>query len=212
MPALPPERPRCPNAPGGRRPLPDPAAVRLCFVPDPAPPYDEDLLPGGRDRSAGAAREHHAGGPRGRGQSSGGPGRVAGGGPGGGPAPRDARPGPAASPPALPPGWQSRFAQVLAETLAGSRPPRQLTPWTTEEARSHIRRLGPRLASVQRPQVRRVVTFHPTADVMEMTVVVRFGTRVKAVAARLERAGPCPPRGPGAPSPGRWLCTAVEAA
>ena len=29
MPALPPERPGCPKAPGGRRPLPDPAAIQL---------------------------------------------------------------------------------------------------------------------------------------------------------------------------------------
>src|SRR5215831_11428414 len=43
MPAVPPERPGCPKAPGGRRPLPDPAAIQLFLVPESAPPYDEDV-------------------------------------------------------------------------------------------------------------------------------------------------------------------------
>src|SRR6516225_626315 len=106
MPALPPERPGCPKAPGERRPLPDPAAVRLCLVPDSAPPYDDEVAAGVPPRSGwgavGPARPMddrlQTGGPR-TSRS------VAGGG--------------------SAPGWQSRFAQVLAETLAGSRPPRQ---------------------------------------------------------------------------------------
>jgi hypothetical protein len=97
-------------------------------------------------------------------------------------------------------GWQSRFAQVLAETLAGSRPPRQIVPWTTQQAREHIRRLGPRMASVQRPRVRRVVTFRPASDVMEMAVVVGFGPRVRALAVRLERSAASAPAGLGEPA------------
>jgi hypothetical protein len=215
-----PERQGCPNTPGGRRPLPDPvaaplpvalpdpvaaptplalptppalpdpAAVRLCRIPDPAPPYDGEAAQG--SRSSAASRQ---------GEVTGGPvGQV-----------RHAaqRAGSAA---ATPPGWPSRFAQVLAETLAGTRPPGQLVPWTTEMARAHIRRLGPQLASGQQPRVRRVVTFHPTSDVMEMTVVVGFGTRVRALAVRLERADPHPRAGDRALAAPRWLCTAVEAA
>src|SRR5262249_56429449 len=104
------------------------------------------------------------------------------------------------------PGWQSRFAQVLAETLAGSRPPRQIRPWTTQQAREHIERLGPRMASVQRPRVRRVVTYRPASDVLEMAVVVGFGSRVRALAVRLERSAACPSAdlderaGPGEPA------------
>ena len=109
------------------------------------------------------------------------------------------------------PDWQSRFAQVLAETLAGSRPPRQIQPWTTQQAREHIQRLGPRMASVRRPRVRRVITYRPASDVMEMAVVVGFGSRVKALAVRLERSAVSPPAGLGQPG-GRWVCTAVEAA
>lgn len=186
MPALPPDRPRCPKAPG-RRPLPDPEAVRLCRIPDPAPPYDSEAPPG-------PARE--AGGPGARADASdadrvgaaeqagaGGQGQAA---------------------------WPSRFAQVLAETLAGSRPAEQMMPWTTRMARAHIQRLGPQLASGQQPRVRRVITFRPNADVLEMSVVVGFGPRVRALAVRLERTGPS---GAAVGQPAeRWLCTAVEAA
>jgi Family of unknown function (DUF6459) len=115
--------------------------------------------------------------------------------------------------------WPSQFAQVLAETLAGARPPGQITKWTTERARSRIRSLGPvltagRQAPVQRvqPRVHRVVTSRPAAGVVEMSVVVGFGDAVRALAVRLERTAPQPAR-PGRPAQGaRWLCTALEVA
>jgi hypothetical protein len=189
VPATPPNRPttpRCPKVPGEGRPLPDPVGVRLCRIPDPAPPYDPDADPGTRPAAPGAAAPAHPDGPApGRDSSAPAPGGL--------------------------PGWPSRFAQVLAETLAGSRPPGQMVPWTTEMARRHIQRLGPQLASAQRPRVRRVVTSHPASDVMEMTVVVGFGVRVRALAVRLERASPPARAGARYPEP-RWLCTAVEAA
>jgi len=183
----------CPRGPGGRRPLPDPVAVRLCRIPDPAPPYDTEVSHGTRPKllaSSGPANQSGAGRPN----------------------------EPSVPAPGTFPGWPSRFAQVLAETLAGSRPPGQIVPWTTEAARLHIKRLGPQLASGQRPRVRRVVTYHPTSDVMEMTVVVGFGARVRALAVRLERAGSRPQTGPQRrtstrqPETPRWLCTAIEAA
>jgi len=242
MPVLPPERPGCPNAPGGHRPLPDPAAIRLCLVPDSAPPYDDEVPSGepdgGRQATSGPATDRPAkggpveSGPVERGLVESGP--VKGGPVKGGPV----RGGSAT---AAAPAWPSRFAQVLAETLAGSRPPRQIEPWTTQQAREHIYRLGPRMASAQRPRIRRVVTYRPASDVMEMAVVVGFGPRVRALAVRLERSASCPPAavggsaGPGAPvsrgrptvsdgvagqgepaghgePAGRWVCTAVEAA
>src|SRR5207249_716453 len=82
---------------------------------------------------------------------------------------------------------------------------RQLVPWTTERARDRIQRLGPLLSAGQQPRVRRVVTCHPTADAMEMAVVVVFGQRVHALALRLERGGGRPIAG-RAPQPGRWMC------
>src|SRR5262249_59070775 len=53
--------------------------------------------------------------------------------------------------------WPSQFAQVLAEILSGSRPAKQLTPWTTEQARKRISQLGPMLATTRQPRVRRVI-------------------------------------------------------
>jgi uncharacterized protein DUF6459 len=183
----------CPNGPGGRRPLPDPMAVRLCRIPDPAPPYDTEVSHGTRPKLLGSSAPANQGG-----------------------ASRPADP-PVPAPGAFP-GWPSRFAQVLAETLAGSRPPGQIVPWTTEMARLRIEHLGRQLASGQQPRVRRVVTYHPTSDVMEMTVVVGFGSRVRALAVRLERTGSRPQAGPQRrngsrqPEMPRWLCTAIEAA
>ena len=63
---------------------------------------------------------------------------------------------------------------------------------------AHIRRLGPMLVGGQQPVVRRVVTSRPTAGVMEVSVVVGFGPRVRALALRLERALP-----PALPPPGQ---------
>jgi len=227
MPAVPPERPGCPKAPGGTRPLPDPAAIQLFLVPETAPPYDEDVPAGETGGGRLPARP-----PRGREPWGRGAGRPAGHPPHGAePWDRDSgrpadRPAsdetrgaarPPVAVPGAPPGWQDHFAQVLAETLAGARPPRQIVPWTTEEALRRIQRLGPRLASEQRPRVRRVLTSLPAPDVMEMTVVVGFGPRVKALAVRLEqtRTRPAAPPGGGAAgarAAARWVCTAVEAA
>ena len=206
------------------RPLPDPAAVRLCAVPDSAPPYDDEALAG--TRSAGTA--HTASTDGSGGTAAGGQESDNGRGPRR-PIPDPARPNPARPRSARPdsadpsggnpdrrvaPGWPSLFAQVLAETLAGSRPAGQIVPWTTQRARSNIQRLGPTLAAGQptarqRPLVRRVVTSQPSSDVLEMTVIVGFGPRIRALAVRLELSQP---RGIPAGRPARWLCTAVEAA
>jgi Family of unknown function (DUF6459) len=238
MPALPPDRPQglppadgepdgtgtagagCPHSPArsrppaSPRPLPDPAAIRLCLIPDSAPPYDAEVAagpPGAFPRPgtgpAGASSERLLSAPHpsrpdppGRADT---PGRP-------GPRNRRALPG-SPGQPSSPPGWPGQFAQVLAETLAGSRPPRQLAPWTTERARDRIRRLGPLLSAGAQPRVRRVVTCQPTANAMEMAVVVVFGQRVHALALRLERGGG-QAGGCRAAPPGSWRCVAVEAA
>jgi len=68
------------------------------------------------------------------------------------------------------------------------------------------------LAAGVQPRVRRIVTSRPTVGVVEMTVIVGFGPRIRAIAVRLERDGP------RRASPGRdakaarWVCTAIEAA
>jgi hypothetical protein len=187
----------CPRVPGP--PLPDPDAVRMCPVPDSAPPYDDELLPrpgwpAGPDRPAVTPAQP---GDRNQPGNQDEPGNRNQ--PGGPPAPADGA-------------WPGRFAQVLVETLAGSRPPRQISTWASDRARARIQRLGPMLAAGQRPQLRRVVAFRPASDVIEMTVVVSFGPRVRALAVRLEHSPP--PRAlPGhQPRKARWLCTEVEAA
>jgi Family of unknown function (DUF6459) len=200
----------CRRIPGP--PLPDPDAVRLCPIPDSAPPYDDELLPPAAGRTAPASQAALAGPVAAQAGGRDQPGeRLP---PGRRDQPGD-EPTPLPSPGRLPPGdgsWPGQFAQVLVETLAGSRPPRQMTTWTTERTRARIQRLGPMLAAGQRPQLRRVVAFRPASGVIEMTVVVSFGSRVRALAVRLEHTPPPralpghQPRGP------RWLCTDVEAA
>lgn len=221
--------------PTRKRPLPDAAAVRLLRVPVSAPPYDDGLAetgPDGRPLPPARAPEPAARPTRSR--------------PGGtstqpttpkapaqpsAPAAQDkrdkpSRPGVTAQPsppvprrPAADARWPSQFAQVLAETLAGSRPPGQIRPWTTDQARRRIRQLGPSLAAEVQPRIRRIVTSRPATGVVEMTVVVGFGPRIRALAVRLEREAearpadtrPDRPPGPGA-APARWICTAIEAA
>ena len=103
-----------------------------------------------------------------------------------------------------------KFAQVIVEILAGSRPLRQTVGWTTDRVRAQIGDLTQVLASDQRPRIRRVVTSQPTASVVEMTVVVTFGARSRALAMRFEHLPARQPR-PGLPArPARWLCTELE--
>lgn len=173
-----------------QRPLPDPADLRLSAVPDTAPPYDDEVSadPGRRPGPVAAA---------GRPVPPVRPGEPA----------RDGgHPGPPR--PALP----GQFALVLVETLAGVRPPRQLTSWTTERARSRIQRLGRVLSAGRQPRLRRVVACQPRPDVIEMTLLLSCGPQVRAVAVRLEQraARPGPGGQPGRPA--RWCCTDVEAA
>jgi hypothetical protein len=51
------------------------------------------------------------------------------------------------------------------------------------------------------------MTSRPATGVVEMTVVVGFGPRIRALAVRLERSGPEPDA-----AAARWICTAIEAA
>ena len=193
VPVLPTSRPQ----PGRQAPLPDAVAVRRLVVPDAAPPYDDEQPddnqqlyndePGAGEPGAGepSAGEQGAGEPSANEHS------------------------PAGELPADNAGlWASQFAQVLAETLAGSRPAQQLTPWTTEQARRRIRQLGPTLVADERPRVRRIVTSAPSQDVLELAAVVGFGPRVRALALRLERGETRPYRTTGE----RWCCTAIESA
>jgi hypothetical protein len=183
-------------------------SVQLISIPDAAPPYDCEshgaACPAARD-AVGSARELALAGP---------PGSTDGAG-----EPRLGRPGGAAAAPGLAgttalvgttAAWPRQFAQVMVEILAGVRPSRQIDPVTTDRVRAQIRRLGPVLAADRRPRIQRVVTSRPTAGVVEMTVVVSFGPRSRALAMRLEHVA-ARDAAPGRPArPARWLCTELE--
>lgn len=130
--------------------------------------------------------------------------------------------------------WPHAFARMLVETLAGTRPPRQVLPWTTTRARSQFDRLlrgfgGPGATGAGRPvpgkggaqpRVMRVVATRPASDVIEMSVIAGFGARVRALALRLERPqGEVSARTRRPPWPDAvlaassgWICTDIEAA
>jgi uncharacterized protein DUF6459 len=214
----------------------DVSAVRLLTVPEVAPPFDGDLP--GDDVTMPAPEGYEDacrdGGPRsGEGQDAGrslGTSRSPGAGPDAGPDPSarpdagpdagarpDAGPDAGARPDAGPDAggdWPERFARLLTEALTGSRPARQLLPWTTERARTHLRKLMPAFNCTQRPRVLRVITTRPTRDAVEMTVIVRLGPRTRALAVRLEavRLEAVQRTSSGDTCAARWLCTDIEAA
>lgn len=96
--------------------------------------------------------------------------------------------------------WAARIAQAVLECLFGPRPLQQLMRWTSETVYEHLtENIG-----VRRPmrpvkgKVRVVRTSRPRREIVEASVVVQMGTRVKAVALRLEAYDD------------RWLCTALD--
>jgi hypothetical protein len=121
---------------------------------------------------------------------------------------RSARPAAAADPVAARP---RQLAVVIVEVLAGVRPDRQLVPLATGRVRARVGNLAPLLAAGRRPRIARIVMSRPADRVVEMTVVVNFGARSRALAMRFEHAA-ARPAAPGWPArPARWLCTALEA-
>jgi hypothetical protein len=107
--------------------------------------------------------------------------------------------------------WPRRVAVVIVEVLAGVRPDRQLVPLATDRVRARVRNLAPLLAAERRPRIARIVMSRPADRVVEMTVVVTFGARSRALAMRFEQMA-ARPGAPGWPArPARWLCTALEA-
>ena len=193
-----------------RTDLPERLALRLAAVPDGAPPYDCETHGAG----CAAVRDTVRTRPDvGSGATVPGPPSAA-----SAPAPAASAPAPAAAVPVASPvaagatvAWPRQFAQVVVEILAGSRPTRQIFPWTTDRARAQLRRLGPLLRCDRRPKIQRVMTSRPTALVVEMTVVVDFGVRTHALAMRFEHVAGRPAAPGLVARPARWLCTEIEA-
>jgi Family of unknown function (DUF6459) len=108
--------------------------------------------------------------------------------------------------------WPTQIAQAIVETLAGTRPLRQIFPWTTEGTQARIKRLSARYGTDTRPRIQRVLTSRPSARAMELTVIAGFGTRTRALAMRFEHV-PARQGAPGRPGrQARWLCTDLETA
>jgi hypothetical protein len=202
-------------------------SLRLITVPDTAPPYDCEAhgaaCPAGRDTAQRDTAQRDTAGRDTAGRDTAGrdTGRVDPLGTGQPPEPmppaRSASPAGSASPASalapdrLGPAWPLQFAQVVVEILAGARSPRQIVPCTTDRVRAQIGELMPLLASDHRPRIRRILTSRPTARAVEMSVVVSFGPRSRALAVRCEHL-PARPGAPGLPArPARWLCTELIA-
>ena len=111
----------------------------------------------------------------------------------------------------LRPRGRAGLALVIVEVLAGARPDRQLVPLATDRVRARVRGLAPLMASGRRPRVARIITSRPAVGVVEMTVVVDFGPRFRALAMRFEHVAARPPTSGWPARPERWLCTAIEA-
>ena len=104
-----------------------------------------------------------------------------------------------------------QLAVVIVEVLAGVRPDRQLVSLATDRVRARAGNLAPLLAAGRRPRIARIVMSRPADRIVEMTVVVNFGARSRALAMRFEHAA-ARPAAPGWPArPAHWLCTALEA-
>ncbi len=177
--------------------------LRLVTVPDAAPPYDCQVHGSRCQAVAAAGRAPAEAAPAAAGRASAEAAPAA-----AGRAPAEAAPAAAADPTTA---WPRQLALVIVEVLAGARPDRQLIPLATDRVRARVRGLAPLLASARRPSVVRMVTSRPAARVVEMTVVVDFGPRSRALAMRFEHMA-ARPAAPGWPArPARWLCTALEA-
>lgn len=96
--------------------------------------------------------------------------------------------------------WAARVAQAALECLCGPRPVQQLLRWTNEEVyESLVAIIGKRpTAPPVKGRVRTVITCRPSPWVVEATVVIEAGPRVRSVAIRLEA------------DEHRWLCTALD--
>ena len=185
--------------------MPDLSSLRLVKVPSTTPPYDCQVhgawCPSGADVPAGPVLPVAAVAPISLATAA----AVS---PAAAVSQRSAGPAAAADPVAARP---RQLAVVIVEVLAGVRPGRQLVPLATDRVRARAGNLAPLLAAGRRPRISRIVMSRPADRVVEMTVVVNFGARSRALAMRFEHAA-ARPAAPGWPArPPRWLCTALEA-
>lgn len=91
--------------------------------------------------------------------------------------------------------WAAHIAQALVEVMHGVRPPSQVMRWSTPEVYAVVARRGSRAArraagqrgprTAHRTRVTKVLICEPADDVIEASVVLIDGERVRALALRL---------------------------
>jgi hypothetical protein len=128
-----------------------------------------------------------------------------------------------------------RLAEAVVDVLLERRPLEQMRRWLSRDVAGQLmpespgRAIGaqgtaggpadalaaaerrvPRFAS--RSMIRSVRLHQPAAGIVESTVVVQDGPRVRAVALRFEQSAPATPGRHGTAKPGGfdWLCTALQ--
>lgn len=128
-----------------------------------------------------------------------------------------------------------RLAEAVVDVLLERRPLEQMRRWLSRDVAGQLmpeppgRAIGaqgatggpadalaaaerrvPRFAS--RSMIRSVRLHQPAAGIVESTVVVQDGLRVRAVALRFEQSAPAVPGRHGTAKPGGfdWLCTALQ--
>lgn len=101
--------------------------------------------------------------------------------------------------------WAAHIAQGVVEVMHGVRPPSQVMRWTSPEVYAVVARRGSRAArrrdersSAHRTRVVSVHLCEPATDVVEASVVLVDGARVRALALRL------------AGRDGRWVVEALQ--
>lgn len=88
--------------------------------------------------------------------------------------------------------WAAHIAQGLVEVMHGVRPPSQVMRWTSPEVYAVVARRGSRAGrrrtstgAAHRTRVLRVHLCEPADDIVEASVVLVDGGRVRALALRL---------------------------
>lgn len=100
--------------------------------------------------------------------------------------------------------WSARLVQALTEVLAGDRPAGQLVPYLSAEVYAAVERRTSRMPRPAGrrlppgPAVRSVHVCEPADGVAEVAAVVRRGSRMTAIALRMEGID------------GRWRCTVLQ--
>ena len=106
-----------------------------------------------------------------------------------------------------------RLAEAVVDVLLERRPVEQMRRWLSRDVAGLLTAPGTRRGPARfaaRSMIRSVRLHQPAAGIVETTVVVQDGTRVRAVALRFEQAVPSAPVSAQGRCGFDWLCTALQ--